>query len=64
MKILVDDCVFSHASRLERVRDTRTMDWGGVSHKWITTALQAKKPTEPAWLRDQIESLPHIAIVR
>jgi len=60
MKVLVDTSLLSHAVRLRRAQEARTVEWGGASHPWSAWVLQPK-PAEPAWLQEQIDALPRIA---
>jgi hypothetical protein len=60
MKVLFDASVLSHAVRLRRSQQPRTVTWGGKLHEWSATVLQPK-PSRTGWLQDQINALPAIA---
>ncbi len=60
MKVLVDTSVLSHAVRLQRFQEARTVEWGGATRKWFATVLEPK-PAEPGWLQEEIDALPRIA---
>lgn len=62
MKVLVDASVLSHAVRLRRAQQARTVEWGGGTYAWSASVLE-RKPAERAWLQAQIDAIPRIAAV-
>jgi len=60
MKVLIDTSVLSHAVRLQRSEEARTVEWGGATRTWFATVLEPK-PAEPEWLQKEIDALPPIA---
>ena len=60
VKVLLDTSVLSHAVRLRRSLEAKTVTWGGRAHEWFAPVLEEKPPTDP-WLQEQIEALSRIA---
>ena len=60
MKVLLDASVLSHAVRLRRSLEARTVKWGGQEHEWFASVLEEKPPTD-SWLQEQINASSGIA---
>ena len=60
VKVLLDTSVLSHAVRLRRSLEARTVTWGGKEHEWFAPVLEEKPPTD-SWLQEQINASSRVA---
>ena len=60
LKVLLDTSVLSHAVRLHRSLEARTVTWGGREHECLAPVLREKPPTD-SWLQEQINASSRIA---